>query len=68
MPSGVPQNEPKTTPNGPKRPQKETNSDPKRPQEWPKSDKNVISNRKTKTGPNQDDPKTVLDRPPADYH
>ena len=26
----------------------------------------MISNRKTKKGPNQDDPKTVLDRPGAD--
>ena len=39
---------------------------PKRLQEAPKRPKKVIPNRKTKKGPNQDDPKTVLDRPPAD--
>ena len=46
--------------------QKETNSDPKRPQEEPKSDKKPKPKRKTKKGPNQDDPKTVLDCPRAD--
>ena len=39
---------------------------PKRLQEAPKRPKKVIPNRKTKKGPNQDDPKTVLDRPRVD--
>ena len=48
--------------------QNETRSDPRRPQEEPKTkrDKKAKSNHKTKKGPNQDDPKTVLDCPRAD--
>ena len=34
---------------------------PKRLQEAPKRPKKVIPNRKTKKGPNRDDPKTALD-------
>ena len=48
--------------------QNEAKDPPKRVQEAPKRPKKVIPNRKTKKGPNQDDPKTVLDRPPADHH
>ena len=48
--------------------QNEAKDAPKRLQEAPKRPKKVIPNRKTKKGPNQDDPKTVLDRPPADLH
>ena len=36
---------------------------PKRFQEAPKRRTKAIPNGKTKKGPNQDDPKTVLDRP-----
>ena len=47
-----------------------TQNDPKNTrkllQEAPKRLKKAIPNRKTKKGPNQDDPKTVLDRPGAD--
>ena len=46
--------------------QNEAKDAPKRLQEAPKRPKKVIPNRKTKKGPNQDDPKTVLDRPRAD--
>ena len=56
---GVPKNEPKMT-------QNEAKDAPKRLQEASKRPKKVIPNRKTKKGPNQDDPKTVLDRPRAD--
>ena len=48
--------------------QNEAKDAPKRLQEAPKRLKKAIPNRKTKKGPNQDDPKTVLDRPPVDYH
>ena len=41
-------------------------SAPKRPQEESKRVKKANPNRKTKKGLNQDDPKTVLDRPRAD--
>ena len=53
---GVPKNEPKMT-------QNEAKDTPKRLQEASKRPKKVIPNRKTKKGPNQDDPKTVLDPP-----
>ena len=43
--------------------QNEPKDAPKRLQEAPKRPKKVIPNRKTKKGPNQDDPKTVLDPP-----
>ena len=43
--------------------QNEAKDPPKRVQEAPKRPKKVIPNRKTKKGPNQDDPKTVLDPP-----
>ena len=43
--------------------QKGARSDPKRPQEEFKRVKKANPNSKTKKGPNQDDPKTVLDRP-----
>ena len=63
----------KMHPETPKRPQEafqKTQNDPKctpkRHQEAPKSDQKTKPNRKTKKGPNQDDPKTVLDRPRAD--
>ena len=46
--------------------QNEAKDAPKRLQEAPKRPKKVIPNRKTKKGPNQDDPKTVLDRPLSD--
>ena len=46
--------------------QNEAKDAPKRLQEAPKRPKKVIPNRKTKKGPNQDDPKTVLDRPRSD--
>ena len=42
--------------------QNEAKDPPKRVQEAPERPKKVIPNRKTKKGPNQDDPKTVLDR------
>ena len=48
--------------------QNEAKDVPKRVQEAPQRPKKVIPNRKTKKGPNQDDPKTVLDRPTADLH
>ena len=48
--------------------QNEAKDVPKRLQEAPKRPQKVISNRKTKKGPNQDDPKTVLDRQGVDYH
>ena len=57
---------PKTSPEEPKMTQNEAKDAPKRLQETPKRPKKVIPNGKTKKGPNQDDPKTVLDRPPAD--
>ena len=53
----------KTGPREPKMAQNDPKSIPKRPQEAPKRAKKAIPNRKTKKGPNQDDPKTVLDSP-----
>ena len=47
--------------------QNEAKDAPKRLQEAPRRPKKVIPNRKTKQGPNQDDPKTVLDRPTARF-
>ena len=52
---------PKTGPIDPKMIQNETNSNPRRPQEESKRANKANLNRKTKKGPNQDDPKTVLD-------
>ena len=46
--------------------QNDPKSTRKRLQEAPKRLKKAIPNRKTKKGPNQDDPKTVLDRPRVD--
>ena len=46
--------------------QNEAKDAPKRFQEAPERSKKVIPDRKTKKGPNEDDPKTVLDRPRAD--
>ena len=43
--------------------QSEARSDPRRPQEELKRVKKANPNCKTKKGPNQDDPKTVLDPP-----
>ena len=57
---------PKTSPGEPKMAQNEAKDAPKRLQEAPKRPKKVIPNRKTKKGPNQEDPKTVLDHPRAD--
>ena len=48
--------------------QNEAKDAPKRPQEAPRRTKEAIPNGKTKKGPNQDDSKTVLDRPRADWH
>ena len=59
-PVRVPQNEPKTAQNG-------TKSAPRRPQDDSKRAKKANPNRKTKKGPNQDDPKTALDRPGAGF-
>ena len=73
MPSRVAKNEPKTTQNGPKRPQDDPKKRPKATQNDPKSDLRGIKKRtqaakrkkdRTKTIPR----KTVLDRPPADLH
>ena len=41
---------------------------PKRLEEAPKRSKKVIPNRKTKKGPNQDDPKSYWEAPSADQH
>ena len=60
------QRRPKTDPREPKMTQNEARGAPKRPQEAPKRVKKANPNRKTKKRPNQDDPKTVLDRPRAD--
>ena len=46
----------------PKKHQNDPRSGQKRPQNDPKTTKKAIPNDKTKKGPNQDDPKTVLDR------
>ena len=62
MLNGVPKNEPRRAQDSPKRGQRRPKTTPRGTQEV----KKVIPNRKTKKGPNQDDPKTVLDRPPAD--
>ena len=62
------QRRPKTGPREPKMTQNEARGAPKRPQEAPKRLKKANPNRKTTKEPNQDDPKTVLDRPRADYH
>ena len=51
---------------GSKKAENYTRSAPKRPQEEPKRDKKANPNHKTKKELNQDDPKTVLDRPRAD--
>ena len=48
------------------KPQNDPKCTPKRHQEAPKSDQKTKPNRKLKKGPNQDDPKTVLDPPRAD--
>ena len=73
MLQGVAKNEPrraqddqKTDPREPKMAQNEAKDTPKRLQEAPKRPKKPRPSRKTKKGPNQDDPKTVLDRPRAD--
>ena len=75
MPPRRPQKGPKTTPETanmaprePKMTQNEAQDAPKRFQEAPDGLQKAIPKRKTKKGPNQDDPKTVLDRPRADYH
>ena len=57
---------PKTSPREPKMAKNRPRNAPKRPQEEPKKVKKAIPNRKTTKEPNQDDPKTVLDRPQAD--
>ena len=57
---------PKTSPREPKTAQNGAKSAPRRPQDEPKRDKKANPNRKMKKETNQDDPKTVLDRPPAD--
>ena len=62
MPPRELKNEPKRAQDG----QKQPRSAPKRPQEEPKRDKKANPNHKTKKELNQDDPKTVLDRPGAD--
>ena len=56
----------KTSPREPKTAQNGAKSAPRRPQEEPKRDKKANPNRETKKESNQDDPKTVLDRPRAD--
>ena len=56
----------KTSPREPKMAKNRPRNAPKRPQEEPKKVKKAIPNRKTTKEPNQDDPKTVLDRPGAD--
>ena len=53
----------KTSPREPKKAKKNPRSAPKRPQVEPKRVKKANPNRKTKKGPNHDDPKTVLDSP-----
>ena len=60
------QRRPKTDPREPKMTQNEARGAPKRLQETPTSIKKESPNRKTKKGPNQDDPKTVLAPPRAD--
>ena len=52
----------------PKKHQNDPRSAKKRPQEEPKTTKKAIPNDKTKTGPNQDDLGTVLDRPKGPDH
>ena len=57
---------PKRPKNDPQRPQNDPKSPPKRAQEEAKRATKANPNGKTKKEPNQDDPKTVLDRPRAD--
>ena len=57
---------PRCPPECPKASPREPQDSPKQSQEEPKRVKKANPNRKTKKGPNQDDPKTVLDRPRAD--
>ena len=52
----------------PKKHQHDPRSGQKRPQNDPKTTKKAIPNDKTKKGPNQDDFKTVLDRPKWPEH
>ena len=59
---------PKTSPRELKTAQNRPKGAPRRPQEEPKRVKKANPNRKTKKGPNQDDPNTVLDAPRADLH
>ena len=51
--------------NDPKKPSKRPKTTPSAPPKGPQSDQKSKPNRKTKKGPNQDDPKTVLDPPRA---
>ena len=57
---------PKTSPRELKTAQNRSKGAPRRPPEEPKRVKKANPNRKTKKGPNQDDPNTVLDAPRAD--
>ena len=62
------QDDPKTGRREPTMIQNEARSDPTQPQEESKRVSKVNPNRNTKKGPNQDDPKTVLDPPGTDEH
>ena len=54
---------PKTSPREPKTAENRPKGAPRRPQEEPKRVKKANPNRKTKKGPSQVDPKTILESP-----
>ena len=60
MPSGVPQNEPKTTQNGPKRPQDGPKRDPRRPKTTPRGAQDDQKKRSRTTRRKKDRTKTIL--------